>query len=100
MLLSAGSGADDVLFGSPVSGRFGQIDGISQQVGLFSNTLPVRVRLDASRALPPQLAELQAQQIQLIEHDDVGLGKSSNWPAPARCSTPCWWWRTTRMAMS
>lgn len=75
MLLSAGSGADDVLFGSPVSGRFGQIDGISQQVGLFSNTLPVRVRLDASRALPPQLAELQAQQIQLIEHDDVGLGE-------------------------
>ncbi|QOL16780.1 amino acid adenylation domain-containing protein [Dickeya dianthicola] len=75
MLLSAGSGADDVLFGSPVSGRFGQIDGINQQVGLFSNTLPVRVRLDASRALPPQLAELQAQQIQLIEHDDVGLGE-------------------------
>ncbi|WP_246867222.1 non-ribosomal peptide synthetase [Dickeya sp. CFBP 2040] len=75
MLLSASSGADDVLFGSPVSGRFGQIDGISQQVGLFSNTLPVRVRLDASRALPPQLAELQAQQIQLIEHDDVGLGE-------------------------
>lgn len=75
MLLCASSGADDVLFGSPVSGRFGQIDGISQQVGLFSNTLPVRVRLDASRPLPPQLAELQALQIQLIEHDDVGLGE-------------------------
>ncbi|WP_199886299.1 non-ribosomal peptide synthetase [Dickeya sp. ws52] len=75
MLLSASSGADDVLFGSPVSGRFGQIDGIGQQVGLFSNTLPVRVRLDAARALPPQLAELQAQQIQLIEHDDIGLGE-------------------------
>ncbi|RNM26896.1 amino acid adenylation domain-containing protein [Dickeya undicola] len=75
MLLSASSGADDVVFGSPVSGRFGQIDGINQQVGLFSNTLPVRVRLDASRALLPQLAELQAQQIQLIEHDDVGLGE-------------------------
>ncbi|SLM62267.1 MULTISPECIES: amino acid adenylation domain-containing protein [Dickeya] len=75
LLLSACSGADDVVFGSPVSGRFGQIDGIEQHVGLFSNTLPVRVRFEADRPLLAQLAELQAQQIQLVEHDDIGLGE-------------------------
>ncbi|AUH00257.1 non-ribosomal peptide synthetase [Prodigiosinella confusarubida] len=75
VLLSAYSGFDDVIFGSPVSGRFGQIDGLEQHVGLFSNTLPVRVQLDVQQSLLSQLSGLQAQQIQLIEHDDLGLGE-------------------------
>ncbi|MFG1172217.1 amino acid adenylation domain-containing protein [Erwiniaceae bacterium CAU 1747] len=75
MLLAVESGHQDVVFGSPVSGRFGQIEGQQQHVGLFSNTLPVRMRFDARRPLLAQLAEHQAQQIQLIEHDDLGLGE-------------------------
>ncbi|MBD2795997.1 amino acid adenylation domain-containing protein [Xenorhabdus sp. 18] len=75
LLLSIYSGSSDVVFGSPVSGRFGQIDGLDQHVGLFSNTLPVRVILDMTQPLLPQLEQLQAQQIQLIEHDNIGLGE-------------------------
>lgn len=75
MQLAIESGHQDVVFGSPVSGRFGQIDGQEQHVGLFSNTLPVRVRFDSQRPLLAQLADHQAQQIQLIEHDDLGLGE-------------------------
>ncbi len=75
MQLAIESGHQDVVFGSPVSGRFGQIDGQDQHVGLFSNTLPVRVRFDSQRPLLDQLADHQAQQIQLIEHDDLGLGE-------------------------
>ncbi len=75
MQLAIESGHQDVVFGSPVSGRFGQIDGQEQHVGLFSNTLPVRVRFDSQRPLLDQLADHQAQQIQLIEHDDLGLGE-------------------------
>ncbi|WP_192458745.1 amino acid adenylation domain-containing protein [Musicola keenii] len=75
VLLSASCGADEVIFGSPVSGRFGHLDGIERQIGLFSNTLPVRLTLDPARSLPEQLATLQTQQIQLIEHDDLGLGE-------------------------
>ncbi|MFP1920863.1 amino acid adenylation domain-containing protein [Lonsdalea quercina] len=74
LLLSAYSGANDVIFGAPVSGRFGHIDGIDEHIGLFSNTLPVRVKLDPARSLLSQLGALQAQQIRLIEHDDLGLG--------------------------
>ena len=73
--LAIHSGQQDVVFGSPVSGRFGQIDGLEQHVGLFSNTLPVRLQLDAHRPLPTQLAEHQQRQIQLLEHDDLGLGE-------------------------
>jgi len=75
LLLSIESGHQDVVFGSPVSGRFGQIEGQEQHVGLFSNTLPVRLRFDSQRPLLAQLADHQAQQIQLIEHDDLGLGE-------------------------
>jgi len=75
LLLSVASGQQDVVFGAPVSGRFGQIDGIDQHVGLFSNTLPVRVRFDHQRPLLAQLADHQAQQIQLIEQDCLGLAE-------------------------
>ncbi|WPO84503.1 amino acid adenylation domain-containing protein [Chryseobacterium sp. JJR-5R] len=37
----------DVVFGSVVSGRPGDLDGIEDMVGLFINTIPVRVRAGA-----------------------------------------------------
>ncbi|MGE4802278.1 non-ribosomal peptide synthetase [Yersinia hibernica] len=74
-LLSVLSGRDDVVFGSPVSGRFSEIEGIEQHVGLFSNTIPVRVKLQPQLPLLAQLAALQQQQIQLLEHDGLGLGE-------------------------
>ncbi|WP_145530243.1 non-ribosomal peptide synthetase [Yersinia alsatica] len=74
-LLGGLSGRDDVVFGSPVSGRFSDIDGIEQHVGLFSNTIPVRVKLQPQLPLLAQLVALQQQQIQLLEHDGLGLGE-------------------------
>ncbi|TFZ84382.1 condensation domain-containing protein, partial [Serratia marcescens] len=73
--LASCCGHQDVVFGSPVSGRFGQIEGVEEHVGLFSNTLPVRVRLQHDRSLTEQLTELQHRQIELLEHDDLGLGE-------------------------
>ncbi len=75
LMLSVASGQQDVVFGAPVSGRFGQIEGIDRHVGLFSNTLPVRLRFDHQQPLLAQLAAHQAQQIQLIEHDCLGLAE-------------------------
>ncbi|MFC7419020.1 amino acid adenylation domain-containing protein [Iodobacter arcticus] len=74
-LLSIMSGRNDVVFGSPVSGRFSPVKGIDEHIGLFSNTLPVRVRLNPHQPLLAQLAAVQAQQIQLLEHDGLGLGE-------------------------
>ncbi|WP_297007998.1 condensation domain-containing protein [uncultured Corynebacterium sp.] len=51
LTLTALTGREDVLFGTTVSGRPTQLPGIEQTVGLFINTLPVRVTLDdAARA--------------------------------------------------
>jgi amino acid adenylation domain-containing protein/non-ribosomal peptide synthase protein (TIGR01720 family) len=72
--LSIMSGRDDVIFGTPVSGRFSPIDGIEEHIGLFSNTIPVRMKLDPQQPLIMQLAALQAQQIHLMEYDAIGLG--------------------------
>ncbi|CAN7333611.1 amino acid adenylation domain-containing protein [Phenylobacterium sp. LjRoot225] len=74
-LLSILTGRDDVLFGTPVSGRFSPIEGVDEHIGLFSNTVPVRVRLDPRRPLLDQLADLQARQGELMEHDGLSLAE-------------------------
>ncbi|TCQ05369.1 non-ribosomal peptide synthase protein (TIGR01720 family)/amino acid adenylation domain-containing protein [Rhizobium sp. PP-F2F-G36] len=72
-VLSLLTGRRDVLFGTPVSGRFSPIDGIDEHIGLFSNTVPVRIRLDPRQPLLQQLAASQAAQGAMLEHDGLGL---------------------------
>ena len=45
VLLSRYSGQEDVLFGAIVAGRPTDLIGIESMIGLFINTLPVRVRV-------------------------------------------------------
>ncbi len=42
---------EDIVFGTPVSGRSAPINGLEQQVGLFLNTIPVRVKLNMQQTL-------------------------------------------------
>jgi L-arginine---[L-arginyl-carrier protein] ligase len=75
IVIGALAGRDDVVFGTPVAGRSAAIDGIGEQVGLFLNTVPVRVRLDAHAPLWTQLPALQARHAALQEHDGPGLAE-------------------------
>lgn len=75
LVLSNLAGRDDVLFGTPVSGRSAAVPGVEQQVGLFLNTLPVRVALDPARPLWAQLPAIQERHIALMEHDGLGLSE-------------------------
>ena len=50
MLLGRLSGRDDVVFGVTVAGRPAELAGVEQMVGLFINTLPLRMRLAAANA--------------------------------------------------
>ncbi|WP_285611856.1 non-ribosomal peptide synthetase [Actinokineospora globicatena] len=68
-------GRDDVVFGATVSGRSGAVDGIAEMVGLFINTVPVRVRLDPAESPGALLARVQDEQAALIGHHDVGLAE-------------------------
>ncbi|WP_460725781.1 amino acid adenylation domain-containing protein [Nocardia heshunensis] len=73
LLLAMLTGRTDVVFGGTVSGRPPQLAGVEDMVGLFINTLPVRVRLDPGERVGELLARVQAEQARLLDHQQVGL---------------------------
>jgi amino acid adenylation domain-containing protein len=75
ILLSRYSGEPDVVFGATVSGRPATLPGAESMVGLFINTLPVRVRADGEDLLVPWLKELQAQQVEREQHAHASLAE-------------------------
>ncbi|OXM48870.1 non-ribosomal peptide synthetase [Amycolatopsis alba] len=78
-LLSRYSGESEVCFGATVSGRPVELPGADDISGLFINTLPVRVRLDAGRGLVDWLRELQAAQAESRRFGHVGLPRLQSW---------------------
>ena len=49
----------EVVFGGVVSGRPGELEGVEQMVGLFINTIPVRVTVDGDMTLTSLLQRVQ-----------------------------------------
>ncbi|WUI70062.1 amino acid adenylation domain-containing protein [Nocardia sp. NBC_00403] len=64
---------EDVVFGAAVSGRPPQLDGVDDMVGLFVNTIPVRVRFDPQMTVHELLGRLQGEQVALLDHHYLGL---------------------------
>ncbi|MFJ8795799.1 amino acid adenylation domain-containing protein, partial [Streptomyces sp. NPDC102462] len=73
--LSKHLGRDDIVFGTTVSGRPPEIDGVERMVGLFINTLPSRVRLRAAEPLAGLVARVQREQAALTPHQHLGLAE-------------------------
>jgi natural product biosynthesis luciferase-like monooxygenase protein/non-ribosomal peptide synthase protein (TIGR01720 family) len=79
LLLSRYTGSPEVVFGVTVSGRPAELAGVESMVGLCINTVPVRVRVDAERALGSWLGELQAAQLELRAHEHTPLVEVQGW---------------------
>ena len=75
LVLSRLTGRDDVVFGSAVSGRPAELEGVDGMLGLFVNTLPTRVRLAPAQPLRTALADLHARQVTLLDHQHLGLAE-------------------------
>jgi non-ribosomal peptide synthetase component F len=73
ILLGRLTGQDDVVFGVTVAGRPPEIADVESMVGLFINTLPLRVRLPADKPLLALLREVQERQSQLTPYQHLGL---------------------------
>jgi amino acid adenylation domain-containing protein/non-ribosomal peptide synthase protein (TIGR01720 family) len=73
LVLGRFTGRDDVVFGSTVSGREAAVAGIESMIGLFINTLPVRVRWRADESVAEVFARLQDEQAGLLDHQHLGL---------------------------
>ncbi len=63
----------DVLFGTTVSGRAADVDGVADLVGLLINTLPVRVRWRLGQPVGEVLRALHDDQSGLLDHQHLGL---------------------------
>nr|WP_197380063.1 non-ribosomal peptide synthetase [Mycolicibacterium mengxianglii] len=71
-ILSAITDRGEVTFGVTVSGRPAELAGVEAMVGLFINTVPLRVRLEPTSAVGAQLLTLQREAAVLREHSYLG----------------------------
>ena len=79
LVLSCYSGQDDVVFGAVVSGRPAELRGADAMIGLFINTLPVRVRLHGEDRLLDWLKELQVRQAEARQYEYSPLVEIQGW---------------------
>jgi amino acid adenylation domain-containing protein/non-ribosomal peptide synthase protein (TIGR01720 family) len=78
LILSKFSNNNDVVFGSIVSGRPPEIEGIDQAVGMFINAVPVRIIFDDSLAIIDQLKKFQDDYYECLPHHYLNLGDISS----------------------
>ena len=79
LLLARYSGERDVLFGATVSGRPTELTGVETMLGLFINTLPVRVQIEEESGVAEWLTRLQQQQVEMRQYEYSPLVEVQGW---------------------
>ncbi|MGI5378893.1 amino acid adenylation domain-containing protein [Streptomyces sp. CA-251387] len=82
LVLARLTGRTDVVFGATVAGRPPELPGAESAIGLFINTVPVRVRLDGAQPVLRMLTELQEHHTALMPHQHLGLADIQNAAGP------------------
>jgi amino acid adenylation domain-containing protein/non-ribosomal peptide synthase protein (TIGR01720 family) len=75
ILLGRYTGAEDVVYGSAFAGRPAALPDSGSMVGLFINTLPVRVEARGSAPLLPWLQGLQDRLLELASYEHMPLAE-------------------------
>lgn len=68
ILLRRYNNTDDVVFGTVVSGRQAEIDGIEEMVGLFINTIPMRIKAEGSMTFLNYVRKIQEMSIESTKY--------------------------------
>ena len=79
MLLSRYSGDEDVVFGAIRAGRRATVEGAESIVGMFINTLPVRVHVSPDKSLLPWLKEIRDQNVAVRPYEHTPLVAIQSW---------------------
>ncbi len=79
LLLSRYTGERDVVFGATRACRRSSISDADSMVGLFINTLPVRVRVSSDELLVPWLQRLRASQVAVRQYEHTPLTNIIEW---------------------
>ncbi|KJB88404.1 peptide synthetase, partial [Paenibacillus sp. E194] len=69
VMLQKYNGTNDAVFGSVVAGRPAEIPGIESMIGLFINTVPVRVTSEADTVFVDLMAKLQERALESGRYD-------------------------------
>ena len=80
LVLARVSGRDDVVFGTVMFGRMESSEGFGRGLGLFINTLPVRIRL-GDESVAASVRKTHELLTQLLRHEHASLGLAQ------RCSS-------------
>ncbi len=75
IMLQGYSGSNDVVFGKVVSGRNADITGIENMVGLFINTIPVRVKTEEDETVAELIKEQQKKGAESSNYDYCSLSE-------------------------
>ncbi|MCP6763251.1 MAG: amino acid adenylation domain-containing protein [Fischerella sp. CENA71] len=79
LLLSQYTQKNDIVFGLSVSGRPTEISGVENMIGVFINTLPLRIQLSPEDDLLSLLQRIKEQTGRLHEFAYVSLAKIQSW---------------------
>jgi hypothetical protein len=84
LLLSYHADRQDVVFGVTVSGRPPELPDVDTMIGMFINTLPVRLKFTPDEPLAPWLQSLQARQVESRRYEYCSLTQIQTWCGVAR----------------
>ncbi|HEX7242264.1 MAG TPA: condensation domain-containing protein, partial [Longimicrobiaceae bacterium] len=84
LVLGRYCGVEDVLYGATVSGRPAELAGAEEMVGLFINTLPVRVAVPGEAEAGAWLGELQGWLAELRGYEHTPLVEVQGWSGVPR----------------
>ena len=79
LVLHRYSRSKDIVFGTTVSGRPVSLPEVQETVGIFINTLPVRVQIPSGGDVSTWLQELQDKQAELQKHEHTPLIQIQGW---------------------
>ncbi|MDZ7286756.1 MAG: amino acid adenylation domain-containing protein, partial [candidate division KSB1 bacterium] len=79
LVLHRYSGEADIVFGTTVSGRPTEIAGVENMVGLFINTLPLRVRLASDPPVLALLGQIQHHAAEMRQFEYSPLVQVQSW---------------------
>jgi hypothetical protein len=79
LLLAHAGRRDDVVFGATVNAQPPTLDGVEAMLGLFINTLPVRVAIARETPLVDWLREAQRRQTRARDYDYAPLSAMHQW---------------------
>ncbi|MGD1912876.1 MAG: condensation domain-containing protein [Rivularia sp. (in: cyanobacteria)] len=87
ILLSRYSCCSNVLYGCTVTGRPADLHGVESMIGMFVNTLPIHVNINAEEVFLSWLQRFQLQLVEVRDYEYTPLIEAHNWSEVPRNST-------------